>query len=188
MDTKATAKLSLKLALLGSVIFFLGRCGLLSTDLQISSAADWWFRLAIVATIVIGVLALKGKQQGYLTFGEGFKLGGLTTIFLAVLMSLATWAYMSFVQPTYAQEYEQKYRDFHYNRMMRTYIGTYWKKDTITQGAIDTVQRGLDTNIEKYTRHLFTVSGQVQTTFMYAIFWGLLTSLTVMVLARKSRE
>ena len=80
MDTRATAKLSLKLALLGSVIFFLGRCGLLSADLQISDAADWWFRLALVATIVIGTLALKGKQQGYLSFGEGFKLGGLTTV------------------------------------------------------------------------------------------------------------
>lgn len=188
MNTKATAKLSFKIAFWGSIIFFLGRWGLLLGNLQISSMADWWFRLVLVATLVIGILALKGRQQGYMSFSEGFKLGGTTTIFLALLMSLATWGYIKFVQPDYTQEYEQAYRNFHYNRMMRAYIAKTWEKDTVTSGAVDTVQNGLNTNIEKYTGHLFTVSGQVQSTFIYSIFWGILTSITVVLLARKEQE
>lgn len=188
MDTKAITTLSLKVALMGGVIFFLGRWGLLMADLQISDVADWWFRLSIVGTLVIGVLALKGAQNGYVSFGEGFKLGALITLFLSIAMSAATWLYTSVIQPDYSQEYEQAYREFQYNRMMRTYIGTTWKKDTITEGAIDTVQNALDINIREHTGHLFTVSGQVQTAFMYSIFWGLLTSLTVVMLARKSKE
>ncbi len=188
MNTVATTKLGLKLALIGSVIYFVGRWGLLLAEMQVSSAADWWFRLALVGTLIIGVVALKGKQNGYLTFGEGFKLGGITTLFLAIFMSVATWLYSSFVQPDYTAQYEQAYRDFHYKSMMRTYIGKTWKMDTITPGAIDTVQSGLDKNIDNYTGHLFTVSGQVQTAFMYSLFWGVLTSLTVVLLARKVRE
>lgn len=187
MTTKATAILSIKMALLGSVIYFLGRWGLLLGNMQISNAADWWYRLIIVATLVIGMLALKGKQQGYLNFEEGFKLGGLTTVFLAIFMSGVTWVYSSFVQPDYGEQYEQAYRAFHYKRMMEAYIAETWKRDTITQGAMDTIQAGLDKNINEFTGHLFTVAGQVQSTFMYTIFWGLLTSITVIVLARKSR-
>lgn len=188
MKTKAIAILSLKMSLLGSVIYFLGTWGLLSANLQISEAANWWYRLIIVASIVIGTLALKGKQQGYLNFGEGAKLGALTTLFLAIFMSFSTWVYLRFVQPSYVEEYKQAYRALHYNKMMRKYIGETWKKDTITPGAIDTVQAGLDKNINNFTGHLFTITGQVQMTLMYTIFWGILTSLTVIVLARKSRE
>ncbi|MFK7799893.1 MAG: DUF4199 domain-containing protein [Aureispira sp.] len=188
MNTKAIATLSLKLALIGGVIFFLGRWGLLLMQLQVSDAAVWWFRITPVATLTIGILALKGSQKGYLSFGEGFKLGSLTTLFLALFMSGATWLYMTNVHPNYTQEYEQAYRDFHYNKMMREYIGETWKKDTITQGAIDTVNNGLDLNIQNYTGHLFTVAGQTQTAFVYTIFWGLLTLFTVIVLARKVRE
>jgi hypothetical protein len=188
MNTKAIVTLSLKLALIGGVIFFLGRWVLLLMELQISDAAVWWFRITPVATITIGILALKGRQQGYLNFGEGFKLGSITTLFLALFMTGATWLYVTSIHPSYTQEYEQTYRDFHYNKMMRTYIGETWKKDTITQGAIDTVNNGLDLNIQKHTGHLFTVAGQTQTAFMYTIFWGILTALTVVVMARKVQE
>lgn len=188
MNTKAIATLSLKLALIGGVIFFLGRWGLLLMELQISDASIWWFRITPVATITIGILALKGRQQGYLGFGEGVKLGSITTLFLALFMSAATWLYLTKVHPNYNEEYEQTYRNFHYNKMMRTYIGETWKKDTITQGAIDTVNNGLDLNIQNHTGHLFTTTGQTQAAFMYTIFWGILTALTVVVMARKVRE
>jgi uncharacterized membrane protein YiaA len=186
MNTKATAVLSLKLALLGSVVYFLGLWGLFLANQALSGAGDWWFRIVLVATLVIGILALKGRNNGQLSFAQGFKLGGLTTLFLAILMSVASWLYNAVVHPTYTQEYEQAYREFHYNRMLTKYVAENWKRDTITQGAIDTVQNGLDLNIKNYTGRLFTVGGQVQTTFIYAIFWGLLTALTVVLLAIKS--
>jgi hypothetical protein len=69
--------------------------------------------------------------------------------------------------------------------MMRKYISETWKKDTVTQGAIDTINRGLDLNISKQTGTLFTTKGQMIISFLYTLFWGLTTAITVAMLSRQ---
>ena len=75
-----------------------------------------------------------------------------------------------------------------YQKMLRKYVHEQWKKDTVTQGAIDTVNRGIELNIKKYTAKNFTTIGQVQITVFHALLWGVLVSLTVSMLVRNVKE
>lgn len=181
-------KNTLKIALVGTLFYLLTRYILLQSNMAISPAAEWLFRIVFVVFISWAVIALKVSKSGYITFVEGFSAGMWTTLFLSVFLAISTWYYCQFMHPTYTAELEQTYRDFHYKQMMRTYIGENWGMDTITQGAIDTVQRGLDLNVKNYTGHLFTTGGQVQTSLFYGFFWGLAAAASIALMSRKVVE
>lgn len=181
-------KRAVVISLVGGLFYLLGLYGIHQAQLDFSSISDWLFRSVLVFFVILTIVTTKATQNGYLNFSEGFRVGMFATCFLAILMTLSTWVYCTRIHPTYTDDYEQVYRTLHYDKMMRKYIAETWKRDTITEGAKDTIQRGLDLNIQKYTGHLFTVAGQMQTTFMYSFFWGLMITLTVALLARKVKE
>lgn len=181
-------KRALIISSVGGLFYLLGLYAIHQAQLDFSSISDWLFRGVLMFFVILTIITTKITQNGYLNFSEGFRVGMFATGFLAILMTLSTWIYCTRIHPTYAEDYEQEYRTLHYDKMMRKYISETWNRDTITQGAIDTIQRGLDLNIQKYTGHLFTVKGQVQTTLMYSFFWGLMITTTVALLARKVKE
>lgn len=181
-------KRALIISLVGGLFYLLGLYAIHQAQLDFSSVSDWLFRGVLVFFVILTIVMTKSTQNGFITFVEGFRGGMFTTGFLAILMTLSVWVYCTTIHPTYIEEYEQEYRTMHYEKMMRKYISETWKRDTVTQGAKDTIQRGLDLNIKRYTGHLFTIQGQVQTTFMYSFFWGLMITLTVALLARKVKE
>jgi len=181
-------KIALKLASLGGIFYLLGRYIIHQMGLDFTSAPEWLFRIVFIGFIIAAITMLKASKNAYITFTEGFSVGMWTTLFLAIFVSLGTWFFCEYTYSDYTADLEKNYREFHYNKMMQKYVYETWKKDTITPGAIDTIQRGLDLNIEKYTKHQFTVSGQVQTSFMYSFFWGIVISLTVSLLSRRTKE
>jgi len=181
-------KNALKFAVVGGIFYLLG-CYLIHLAGQdYTSLSDWLFRFILVVFVLLPIVMHKGANNGYLNFLDGFKIGLATTVFLASFMAIGTWLYCDYLNSSYTEGYEEAYRELHYNRMMRQYIATTWKQDTITPGAIDTVKRGLNMNIEKYTYRLFTTGGQVQLAFGAALFWGILISLTVTIFGQKVKE
>lgn len=181
-------KKSLLTSLVGGLFYLLARYILHQADLDFSMASDWLFRIVLIVFISWTVISLKIQKRGWITFVEGFRAGMWTTFFLSIFMAMATWYFCEIANPNYTADLEKTYREFHYNQMMRNYIGEYWGRDTITQGAIDTVQRGLDLNIKNYTGHLFTTGGQVQTSLFYSFFWGLAAAASIALMARKVDE
>lgn len=184
MTVKETTVLSIKISLLGSLTYLLGLWLLTKMEWHLSSAPDWLFRLTLVFGVVLSISLVRGQQGGFLSFKEGMRVGSVTTLLMALGISAMLWAYVSSVNPTYVEDYRQTYRDIKYEQTMRTYIYEKYKKDTMTQGAIDTVTNSINTYMGT-VKHFFTRNGQVQITFGYAIAWGILTTLTVVLLARR---
>ncbi|MBL4649537.1 MAG: DUF4199 domain-containing protein [Aureispira sp.] len=181
-------KHGLKVATIGGILYLLGLYLIHLEGLDFSSISEWWFRGVLVFFVILSIVLIKGQNNGFLNFTEGFKVGMATTCFLSVFIAISTWLYCDYLNPMYTENYEKEYRSMHYEKMMRKYIADEWNRDTITPGAIDTVQRGLDLNIRNYVGHLFTTAGQVQSNFLYSFFWGIMFSLTVALLARKVDE
>jgi hypothetical protein len=182
-----TIKYGLKFAAVGGLLYLLGLYLIHLGGLDFSSISDWWFRGILVFFVLITIVVKKGQNNGFLNFEEGFKVGMVTTVFLTVFIAIGTWLYCDYLNPMYTDNYKEQYRALHYEQMMREYIAKKWERDTITPGAIDTVQGGLDLN-EKYVGHLFTTAGQVQSNFLHSFFWGIMISLTVALLARNVDE
>ncbi|BDS12567.1 DUF4199 domain-containing protein [Aureispira anguillae] len=181
-------KRALKLSIIGGLTYWVGLYLLHQAQLDFSSLSDWLFRGVLVIFVVLTIVATKAAKSGWLSFSEGFRVGMLATGILAIFIAVGTWLYCEYMYPSYTHDYEQEYRTMHYDKMMRKYIAETWKRDTVTQGARDTIQRGLDLNIKNYTGHMFTTQGQVQTNFVYSFFWGVMITLTVALLARKVEE
>lgn len=181
-------KRALSFSVVGGIFYLLGLYLLHQAALDFSTTAAWLFRGILAFFVTLAIVRTKAVNDGILSLGDGFRVGLLTTVLLAIFIGVGTWLYCDYIYPTYTEDYEQEYRTLHHEKMMRKYIAETWKKDTITQGAQDTIQRGLDLNIEKYTGHLFTTKGQVQTSLMYSLFWGLLISITVVLLARNVKK
>jgi hypothetical protein len=172
-------------AALGGAVYVVGRFGIHQFEADYSAMPDWLFRIVIIATVSYAIIAIKRKNRGLLHIKEGTIAGIFTTFFLSLFLVVGTWFYCDLVNPNYTEGYKQEYREMHYNRMMRKYISETWKKDTVTQGAIDTINRGLDLNISKQTGTLFTTKGQMIISFLYTLFWGLTTAITVAMLSRQ---
>ena len=71
--------------------------------------------------------------------------------------------------------------------MMKKYVYEVWKKDTITQGAKDTINNSLDKFIGK-SKFYFTNNGQVSVNLFYSFVYGIVISLTVSLLVIKQKE
>ncbi|MFT5647170.1 MAG: Ca2+/Na+ antiporter [Aureispira sp.] len=181
-------KHGLRTAAIGGLLYLSGLYLIHLGGLDFSSISEWWFRGVLVFFVLLSIVVLKAQNNGFLNFEEGFKVGMVTTCFLTVFIAISTWLYCDYLNPMYTENYEKEYRSMHYEKMMRKQIAEGWNRDTITQGAIDTVQRGLDLNVKKYVGHLFTTAGQVQSNFLYSFFWGIMITLTVALLARKVDE
>jgi len=178
----------LKFAALGGAVYLLGRYAIMRVGMDFTTAPDWLFRIVLIGFITWSIVELKRKKEGEIDLKQGLIAGLATTSFLALFMALATWFYCDVVNPTYAEGYKTSYREMHYNKMMRKYIADKWHKDTITQGAIDTVNHGLDLNIKNQTAKLFTTAGQVQMSIIYTFFWGIAISFTVAMLAHQTKD
>jgi hypothetical protein len=178
-------KHGLKFAGIGGIFYLLGMYLIHLGGLDFSSISDWWFRGILVFFIILSIVILKGENKGFLSFREGFTVGMITTGFLTVFIAISTWLYCDYLNPMYTDNYEQEYRTIQYEKMMRRYIAEEWKKDTITPGAIDTIQRGLDMYVKNQVGFLFTTGGQILSNFLHSLFWGIMISLTVSLLARK---
>lgn len=181
-------KHGLKFAAIGGLMYLLGLYLIHLGGLDFSTISEWWFRGVLVFFVILSIVLKKGQNSGFLTFVEGFEIGMITTSFLAIFIAISTWLYCDYLNPMYTENYEAQYRALHYEKMMRRYIADEWARDTITPGAIDTIQRGLDLNIKNQVGHLFTTAGQVQSNFLYSFFWGIMISLTVALLARNVQE
>ena len=187
MTVQQTTALSIKISLLGSLAYLVGLWFLTSMEWHLSSTVDWLFRVVLVFGVVLTISVVRGRQNGYLTFKEGMRVGSVSTLLLAAGMSVVMWSYVSMISPTYVDDYRQAYFDLKYEQTMRTYIYQKYQKDTMTQGAVDTVKRAVDTYMGRVD-HFFTRSGQTQFTFGYALAWGILATLTVVLLARRVPE
>ena len=187
MTVRQTTMLSAKIALLGSVFYLAGLWLVTALGWHLSSTPDWLFRLVLVFGVVLSVTVVRGQQNGYLSFSEGVRVGSVTTLMLAIGMAVSMWLYATAINPPYAEEYREAYYEMQYNRTMQKYINDHYGKDTMTQGAIDTVQRAVTIYVDK-AGHFFTRGGQTQIVFGYALIWGMLTTLTVVLLARRVRE
>lgn len=183
-----TIKHGLKFASIGGIFYLLGMYLIHLGGLDFSSISDWWFRGILVIFIILSIVILKGQNKGFLNFIEAFKVGMTTTGFLTVFIAISTWLYCDYLNPMYTENYENEYRSMQYEKMMRRYIAEEWKKDTITPGAIDTIQRGLDLYVKNQVGFLFTTRGQVISNFFHSFFWGIMISLTVGLLARNVKE
>lgn len=172
-------------AALGGAAYLVGRFGIHQFEADYTDMPDWLFRIVIIATVSYAIIAIKRKNSGIINIKQGAIAGSLTTLFLSAFLVIATWFYCDVVNTNYTEGYKQEYRAMHYSRMMRKYISETWKKDTVTQGAIDTINRGLDLNITKQTATLFTTKGQMIISFLYTLFWGLTTAITVAMLSRQ---
>lgn len=181
-------KHGLKFGAVGGLLYLLGLHLIHLGGLDFSSLSEWWFRGILVFFVILSIVLLKGQNNGFLSFVEGFKVGMSTTGFLSIFIAISTWVSCEYLNPTYTENYEKQYRAMHYEKMMRKHIADKWGRDTITQGAIDTVQRGLDLNVKNQVGHLFTTAGQIQSNFLYTFFWGIMISLTVALLARNVDE
>lgn len=181
-------KNALKFAVVGGIFYLFGCYLIHLAGLEYTSLFDWLFRIILVIFILLPIILHKGANNGYLNFLDGIKIGMTTTVFLASFMAIGTWLYCDYLNSGYTDGYEKAYRELQYNRMMSQYVYDTWKKDTITQGAIDTVTNGLNKNIAEYTGHLFTTGGQVQLAFGAALFWGVLISITVTIFGQKAKE
>ena len=110
------------------------------------------------------------------------------TVFIAFYIAFGTWIFAKYINPIYIQGVEKSYREMQYKAMLEQYVYKNWnKKDTITQGAIDTVQNGLDMYIQK-TKYYFTIKGQVLINALYSLIWGFMISLTISLMTRKVKE
>ncbi|MCH2020952.1 MAG: DUF4199 domain-containing protein [Saprospiraceae bacterium] len=177
-----------KIASIGGVCYILGRFFIHKAGLDYTTASDWLFRVLMVVVVSFSILRFKASKLGYLSFRDGFSIGGFTTIFLAFYIAFGTWFFVNYINPLYTQGVEKSYRKMQYKSMMEQYVYKNWnKKDTITQGAIDTVQHGLDMYIEK-TKFYFTLKGQVFINGIYSLIWGVVISLTVSLMTRKVKE
>lgn len=183
-----TVKHGLKFASVGGILYLLGVYLIHLAGLDFSSISEWWFRGVLVFFVILSIIIQKGRNDGLLSFVEGFQIGLATTGFLAVFIAISTWLYCDYLNPMYTKNYEEQYRTMHYDKMMRRYIAEEWKRDTVTPGARDTIQRGLDLNIKNYVGHLFTTAGQVKSNLLYSVFWGIMISFTVALLARNIKE
>jgi len=181
-------KNTLKISTIGGITYLFGRYVLHQAGMDFTALTDWLFRLVLVGFISWTVLSFKALQNGYIGLLDGLRVGLWATLFLAIYIAFGTWFFCQYISPTYTEGLEKTYRTLHYDLMMRKYIAEEWGKDTITPGAIDTIQKGLDMNIEKYTGHLFTIRGQVQTSLFYSFFWGLAIAGTVAILGRRVKE
>lgn len=187
MTVQQTISLSIKISLLASLVYLLGLWLLTSMEWHLSSAIDWLFRGVLVFGVVLSITLVRGQQNGFLGFKEGMRIGSVTTLLLSIGMSIVIGSYVSLINPTYVNDYRQAYTDMQYEKTMRTYIYETYKKDTMTQGAVDTVTRGVNLYMGKID-HFFTRGGQIQITFGYAIAWGILTTLTAVLFARRAPE
>ena len=181
-------KVALKVAALGGIFYLLGRYLIHQAGMDFTSAEEWLFRIVLIVFVIAAITAVKASKNAYITFTEGLSVGLWTTLFLAVFVSMGTLFFCHYIYPDYTEGLEENYREFHYNKMMTKYIAEEWEMDTITQGAMDTVQNGLELNIKNYTGHQFTKAGQVQISVMYSFFWGIVISLTVALLSRRTKE
>ncbi len=177
-----------KLAAFGGLTYLLGRFMIFKAGAELSEAPDWLFRIVIIVTISLAIIMVKRSNGQLLTIREGLSSGIFTSGLLALFIAIGTWFHCDIINPQYTDEYKEAYRDLHYTRMMQKYIHNKWGKDTITQGAIDTVNSGLDKNINQYTATMFTTKGQVSLNLLYALFWGLAVTFTVSILNRRVKD
>ncbi len=178
----------LKISIFGGITYLFGRYIIFKTGNDFTSAPDWLFRLVLVGFVTLSIILQKKSNQNRITIREGFTAGAITTCFLAMFIAISTWFYCDVVNQKYTEEYKTAYRELHYENMMRAYIYKEWGRDTITQGAMDTVNRGLDLNISNQTATLFTTKGQVVVSLIYTFFWGLAVAITVAMLSQNTNK
>ena len=178
----------LQFGALGGTIYLLGRFVIFQVEGDFTSMGDWLFRIVVIGFVSLSIINYKRKNNNYLTIKDGATTGIIVSLFLAVFMAISAWFYSDVLNPNYNENLEKNYREFHYNKMMRKYVFEKWNRDTITPGAIDTVQRGLELNIKNSTGYYFTTSAHVWIHFLYTLFWGLATAITVAMLIRNVKE
>lgn len=142
---------------------------------------DWLFRAVMICFVSFAILHRKRLSGGYLSFKEGFTAGLSVGLLMVFLITFSMWLYTGAINPEYTATIESNYRDMQYNSMMKEYIYKTWKRDTITPGAIDTVNTSLDKYITT-TKFYFTNQGQVWMYFFYSLVYSLVTSLTISML------
>lgn len=178
-----TLKLS---AIFGLIYFFLITVIFkFNTDFESKySMLDWCFRIVVIVSVSMSIVLLKKLQKDKLTIGQGFKEGALVSFFLAAIISISMGLFTGFVQADYSDNLKKNYREMQYSKMMKEYVYEEWKKDTITSGAIDTVNQSLDKFLLS-RNFFFTNKGQVMINYIYCLFYGIITALTVSMLMRK---
>lgn len=176
------------ISLVSSFAYMTGLFLIYKNDLTFTSTGDWLFRILIIVSISTILLIKKRLSNHFLSIREGLKIGVLSTLLLSFLFAAVNFVYCQKINPTFTDDLKSHYKEMHYQKMLRKYVHEQWKKDTVTQGAIDTVNRGIELNIEKYTSKNFTTIGQVQITIFHALLWGFLVSLTVSMLVRNVNE
>ncbi len=183
-------KKSFVIASIGGVLFLVGRILIHNAGFDFvsaSNATDWLFRIVLIGFVSFSVIYVKKRNNGYIGFKEGFVAGGCATLFLALYVSLGTWVFCNYINPVYVESVEKSYREMQYNSTMKKYVYEVWRKDTITQGAIDTVNNSLDKFISK-SKFYFTNKGQVTVNLFYSFIYGIVIALTVSLLVVKQKE
>ena len=149
-----------------------------------SSALDWCFRILIIVSVSAGIILLKKRNGGKILIGQGFKAGLSYSFFLSIFFALSMFIFSNYIKPDYTDNIQQHYRSMQYQKMMSQYVYDTWNRDTITSGAIDTVNTSLDKYLDQ-TKFFFTNEGQVFINYLYCLIYGLVTALTVSMLIRK---
>lgn len=181
-------KNAVKNAIIGGLLYLFARYIVHLLGYDFSAVADWVFRLAIILTIIITIVQTKARQQGHLDLLDGVKVGSMATAVLSILMTLNAFLFCSYLYQDYTEDLKTNYRNMQYNNTMRKYIATTWKKDTITQGAQDTVNNAIDLNLKNNTGYYFTTGAQMKMFFFYTLFWGIMTALTVSIMAATPKD
>jgi hypothetical protein len=183
-------KKSFVIASIGGISFLVGRILIHNAGFDFvsaSNATDWLFRIVLIGFVSVSIIYVKKINNGYIGFKDGFVAGGCATLFLSLFVSLGTWVFCNYINPVYVENVENSYREMQYNSTMKKYAYEVWKKDTITQGAIDTVNNSLDKFISN-SKFYFTNNGQVIVNLFYSFLYGIVITLTVSLLLVKQKE
>jgi hypothetical protein len=185
-----TLKRPFVIALIGGLFYLSVQTFIHQMNVEFRTANSiylWLWRAVMICFVSFGILHQKRLSKGYLSFKEGFRAGFSVTVFLVAFISLSTWIFCAYINPLQVENTERNYRDMQYNSMMKEYVYKTWKRDTISPGAIDTVQQSLDKYI-KTTQFYFSNQGQIFIYFFYSLVYGLITTLTISMLNVRKKE
>ncbi len=146
-----------------SIAFFLI---LALSGIYTESWAGWLGFIVSITIIVLAHNSFKADGDGYMSFGEGFKIGALMSVISAVISNAFTWVYISFVDNAYLEPIKEKA----YN-------------DMVEQGmAEEQIEQAMEFTSFMFDPTMITVFG-----IILGIVGGIVVSLIVTIFTKNNR-
>jgi hypothetical protein len=160
-----------------------------SINLSLSDLVNWVYRIVIILSVVFSVIGYRSRyaKKG-IRFFSAFGLGMLTSLFLAIYMTISAYIFYDFV----ATDYNAKFESYYKNKRSEQMYNSLLKKrkeefsETYRLSAADSliVEKGLSKHLNG-THFYFTTGGAALINFIFCLVWGTGISLSVAFMAKK---